>query len=310
MKKLYKAINILTLVTIGIYSKAGYTFQCKLENPSTGWFSDGDHNVHVNLAPTVQSGGNIIVDLNNYMTCKHEGGGKTKDRLWFQYANIGTKFNGYNVTAIYGGAAYRLPMPNTTIGKNMVDYSENQHRRVDFKFILSPVSAAGGIPIKRGDHIGDLFTYKNTAKSPTQRYFVWRIYANNDVAIPTGTCDVSQRNLTVNLPNYNINNVEASVPLQVKCTRAISLKFLIDGVMSPGSTDIFKNIHTGTAARGIGISVTRDGSPIRINTPVDIGRITNNFVDLRIKVGYKKTNIEPLSPGEVRSIINVNFTYN
>ena len=41
-----------------------------------------------------------------------------------------------------------------------------------------------------------------TPVSYTHLQFVWNIYANNDVVVPTGGCDVSAHDVTVTLPDY------------------------------------------------------------------------------------------------------------
>lgn len=67
---------------------------------------------------------------------------------------------------------------------------------------LTPVSSAGGVAIKAGSLIAVLILRQTNNYNSDDFQFVWNIYANNDVVVPTGGCDVSARDVTVTLPDY------------------------------------------------------------------------------------------------------------
>lgn len=255
----------------------------------------------------MQSGGNIIVDLEPIITCKHEGGGKTKDNLWFKYSILGPKFQSYNVTLIYFLNTIKFPMVIDNHGKYRHEYAENQHRNFKYKLIMSPVSGAGGVQIKKGDLISEIAIYKNTQKSPDRREFYWKVYANNDVIVPTGGCDINNRNISIRMGDYPVDISEKDIDLSVRCAKRVNLKFSLSG--RTDSQSIFSNISSNLPASGIGIEIVRNGQAVPVNTEVNMGNVGTAPRQLGLKARYV-LNGKTLTTGNVQSVIGVNFTYN
>lgn len=82
---------------------------------------------------------------------------------------------------------------------------------------LTPVSSAGGVAIKAGSLIAVLILRQTNNYNSDDFQFVWNIYANNDVVVPTGGCDVSARDVTVTLPDYHGS---VPIPLTVYCAKS------------------------------------------------------------------------------------------
>lgn len=81
---------------------------------------------------------------------------------------------------------------------------------------LTPVSSAGGVAIKAGSLIAVLILRQTNNYNSDDFQFVWNIYANNDVVVPTGGCDVSAHDVTVTLPDYHGS---VPIPLTVYCAK-------------------------------------------------------------------------------------------
>ncbi len=90
---------------------------------------------------------------------------------------------------------------------------------------LTPVSTAGGVAITAGSLIAVLILHQTNNYNSDSFQFIWNIYANNDVVVPTGGCDVSARDVTVTLPDYPGS---MAVPLTVHCAQSQQL-----GITSP-----------------------------------------------------------------------------
>ncbi len=58
------------------------------------------------------------------------------------------------------------------------------------------------VAITSGSLIAVLILHQTNNYNSDSYQFVWNIYANNDVVVPTGGCDVSARDVTVTLPDY------------------------------------------------------------------------------------------------------------
>lgn len=80
MNKLFSVFKMRYFLCLALLTKPiqSFAFACITYSPPSGWFGDGVRDVYVNINPSMQSGGNIIVDLEPIITCKHEGGVKLK----------------------------------------------------------------------------------------------------------------------------------------------------------------------------------------------------------------------------------------
>lgn len=90
--------------------------------------------------------------------------------------------------------------------------------------LLTPVSSAGGVAIKAGSLIAVLILRQTNNYNSDDFQFVWNIYANNDVVVPTGGCDVSARDVTVTLPDYPGS---VPIPLTVYCAKSQNLGYYL-----------------------------------------------------------------------------------
>ncbi|MDO2301005.1 fimbrial protein, partial [Escherichia coli] len=71
--------------------------------------------------------------------------------------------------------------------------------------------------------------------------FVWNSYANSDVMVPTGGCDVSARDVSVTLPDYPGS---VPIPLTVYCAKSQNLGYYLSGT----TADAFNSIFTNSAS--------------------------------------------------------------
>ncbi|MDP1211671.1 fimbrial protein, partial [Klebsiella pneumoniae] len=77
--------------------------------------------------------------------------------------------------------------------------------------------------------------------------FIWNIYANNDVVVPTGACDVSARDVTVTLPDHPGS---MAVPLTVHCAQSQQLGYDLSGTTADSANAIFTNPASASPAQG------------------------------------------------------------
>lgn len=111
--------------------------------------------------------------------------------------------------------------------------------------------------------------------------FIWNIYANNDVVVPTGGCDVSARDVTVTLPDYPGSMV---VPLTVHCAQSQQLGYYLSGTTADSANAIFTNTASASPAQGIGVQLTRNGSAVPANSTVSLGTVGTSPVNLGLTV--------------------------
>lgn len=178
------------------------SFACKTANGTAIPIGGGSANVYVNLAPAVVWG-KTVVDLSTQNLC-HNDYRKRHYRLC--HCNEGSAYGGvlsnFSGTVKYSGSSYPFP---TTSETPRVVYNSRTDKPWPVALYLTPVSSAGGVVIKAGSLIAVLILRQTNNYNSDDFQFVWNIYANNDVVVPTGGCDVSARDVTVTLSDYRFS---------------------------------------------------------------------------------------------------------
>ncbi|MEJ4044632.1 fimbrial protein [Erwinia sp. SLM-02] len=298
-----RIITLLTALLLMSWSANVLAFACRTASGATIPIGGGSANVYVNLAPAVSVGQNLVVDLSTQIFCHNDYPETMVDYVTLQrgsaYGGVLSSFSG---TVRYNGYSYPFP---TTAETSAVSYTSKTDRPWPAVLYLTPVSTAGGVAIKTGSLIAILILHQTNNRDSDSFQFVWNIYANNDVVVPTGGCDVSARNVTVTLPNYPAS---AAVPLTVRCAQNQQISYYLSGTTEDAGNSIFTNSASALPAQGIGVQMTRSGTIVPANQSVSMGTVGPSARDLGLTANYARTSGE-LTAGNVQSIIGVTFTY-
>ena len=287
-----KIIPLLMTLLLAGWSFNAWSFACKTAAGVTIPIGGGSANVYVNLAPAVSVGQNLVVDLSTQIFCHNDFPETMTDYVTLQrgsaYGGVLSSFSG---TVRYNGTSY--PFPTTSETARMT-YNSIVDRPWPTVLYLTPVSSAGGVAISAGSLIAVLILRQTNNKDNDDFQFVWNIYANNDVVVPTGGCDVSARDVTVTLPEYPAS---AAIPLTVYCAQNQN-----------AANSIFTNTASASPALGVGVQLTRNGSVVPANTTVSLGNVGTSAVSLGLTANYARTSGQ-VTAGNVQSIIGVTFVY-
>lgn len=268
--------------------------------------------VGVSLAPVITANSTLVIDMANYISCANQASPPYKDVI---RAENGSGFidvlNGFTGTFTYYGSSYPFPLTSPTSYVNVGDYNVYQPWRA--AIYLTPISAAGGKVLKAGEYFASLKLYKlllDGSGAPADGTgrpdeFTWNLYALNDVVIPTGGCDVSARDVTVNLPEYPAST---AIPLKVHCGKNQKLGYYLSGTTADSAHSIFTNTASASPAQGIGVQLKRNGTVLPANSTVSLGTVGTSAVDLGLTATYARTSGQ-VTAGNVQSIIGVTFVY-
>uniref|UniRef100_UPI0025EC9859 fimbrial protein n=1 Tax=Tatumella sp. UBA2305 TaxID=1947647 RepID=UPI0025EC9859 len=135
--------------------------------------------------------------------------------------------------------------------------------------------------------------------------YVWSIYANNDVVVPTGGCDVSSRDVTVTLPNYPGTQ---TIPLTVHCAATKALSYYLSGTTTDTASTIFTNTSSTSPAQGVGVQLSNSSGVLATNQNVSLGNVGTSPVSLGLTASYARTSGQVVA-GNVQSIVGVTFVY-
>jgi len=299
MKNNYLSLLLLTLVLASIKS---YAFTCQALGKSIS--SSGTVSVYVDLDPAIQVGSNLVVDLGKSIQCRNDLPSVYKDPV--RVASGSTFLNElstYKGSLTYYGSRYNFPMNGST---QTVNHTWGSYRPWETVLYLSPLSAAGGIFIQQGTLFAQLVLEKVDSLNQNVQTIVWNIYANNSVVVPTGGCDVSSRNVNVDLPDYD-SAVSKTVPLTVHCPQQNhNLAFTLTGTTDVNSST-FQNIAPN-GAQGIGIQILRNNVPVAAGSSNHLGNVGATPVSLGLSAKYALTSGQ-VTAGLVKSVIDVTFTY-
>lgn len=292
---------LAAVLVMGYASKAN-AFACITAAGAMIPIGGGSANVYVNLSPSIGVGQNLVVDLSTQISCRNDFPDTRIDYVSIQsgstYGGALTNFRG---TLSYAGSMYPFP---TTFETRNITYTSIVMRPWSAILYLTPVSSAGGIAITSGSLVAILNMHQTNNIGDSYQY-IWRIYANNDVVIPTGGCDVSARDVTVTLPNYPGT---AQVPLTVRCAQNQNLSYYLTGTTADSASTIFSNTASSSPAQGIGIQLSNRNGIIATNRSVSLGSIGPSPVSLGLTANYARTTGQVIA-GNVTSVVGVTFVY-
>lgn len=299
-----KILTLLMTLLLAGWSLNAWSFACKTAAGVTIPIGGGSANVYVNLVPSINVGQNLVVDLSNQISCVNNSvNGFITDFVSLeQGAAYGGVLSNFKGTVNYDGNSYPFPLMSPTSTKR---YNNTSYAPWPVLLYLTPVSAAQGVVITSGSLIAILKLHQTNDYNNDSNYFTWNIYASNDVVIPTGGCDVSARNVTVNLPDYPGT---IAVPLSVYCAQNQNLGFYLSGTTADSANSIFTNTASASPAGGIGVQLKRNGSVLSTNSTVSLGTVGTSAVSLGLTATYARTTGQ-VTAGNVQSIIGVTFVY-
>lgn len=299
-----KIIVLFTSLLLMGWSLDTAAFSCKV--PDTGQTMDsGSANIYVNLAPSIGVGQNLVVDLSSSIFCRNDDGSESNQLIDYINLTNGTAFGG--ALAAFTGSIYwntnSYPLPlNSSSSKYIV--TDNNYLGLPLRMYLTATGTAGGVVINAGELIARLNMHK-VASNGNPKDFTWNIYANNNVVIPTGGCDVSTRDVTVTLPDYPGT---MAVPVTIHCAQNQNIAYYLTGTTADRSNSIFRNTASASPAQGIGVQITRNGTVVPANRNVSLGKVGTSPVNLGLTATYARTS-DPITAGNVQSIIGVTFVY-
>ncbi|WLP14635.1 fimbrial protein [Klebsiella michiganensis] len=299
-----KVIVLFTSLLLMGWSLDAAAFSCQA--PDTGQKMDsGSANIYVNLAPSIGVGQNLVVDLSSSIICRNDDGSESNQLIDYINLTNGTAFGG--ALAAFTGSIYwntnSYPLPlNSSSSKYIV--TDNNYLGLPLRMYLTATGTAGGVVINAGELIARLNMHK-VASNGNPKDFTWNIYANNNVVIPTGGCDVSTRDVTVTLPDYPGT---MAVPVTIHCAQNQNIAYYLTGTTADRSNSIFRNTASASPAQGIGVQITRNGTVVPANRNVSLGKVGTSSVNLGLTATYARTS-DPITAGNVQSIIGVTFVY-
>ena len=148
-----RVITLFAVLLMG-WSVNAWSFACKTANGTAIPIGGGSANVYVNLAPAVNVGQNLVVDLSTQIFCHNDYPETITDYVTLQrgsaYGGVLSSFSG---TVKYNGSSYPFP---TTSETPRVVYNSRTDKPWPVALYLTPVSSAGGVEIKAGSLIAVL----------------------------------------------------------------------------------------------------------------------------------------------------------
>lgn len=298
-----KIITFLTTLLMMGWSVNAWSFTCRTAGGATIPIGGGSANIYVDLSPQVNAGQNLVVDLSTQIFCRNDFPNTNTDYVSLNsgsaYGGILSNFSG---TVKYSG--FTFPFPTTTESFVSLIYNSRAEKSWPTVLYLTPISSAGGVVITSGSLIAIMRLHQRD-NLRRDFYYVWNIYANNNVVVPTGGCDVSVRGVTVTLPEYPGT---MPVPLTVHCAQNQNLSYYLSGTTADSANTIFTNTASASPAQGVGVQLMRNGSAIPANNTISLGTVGTSAVSLGLTANYARTRGQ-VTAGNVQSIIGVTFVY-
>lgn len=307
-----KIIFLFTTLLLTSWSNSSLAFTCidaSGQKLVMGYENfQGSMNVFLNLKPLLSEGENLVVNLADSLMCKNDDPDKRNEAITILKGFLtGNSLDSLTGTIKFYGTNYDMPLPYNTTWKYITSGS---YAGVDIQVYINPVSVASGVVLKAGSLFAQLVLRESSSEKADQSNaylsnMVWYLYTNNDVVIPTGGCDVSARNVTVDLPDYP---GETSIPVTVHCTHNQILGFYLSGATEDSGNSIFTNSSSISPAQGVGVQIKKNGKILKTNSAFSLGTVGTTPVDLGLTASYARTTGQ-VTAGNVQSIVDVTFIY-
>lgn len=302
MKMKISAVLVL-LLTLGLSTSAN-AFVCYVNGTQPVPVGNNtSSNVYVNLDPSVQVGGNLVVNLGENITCQNLDPAHFLDPVAITSGQYTGPLNSLTGSISFYGKSYNFPINSATdIFESWPTGTVPWNATLYLKVIGAN---AAGIAVNAGQMLAVLtMTKYNTAPTPNE-LFTWDIYANNTVVVPTGGCDVSSHDVIVTLPDYPGT---AAVPLSVHCAQNQNLFYYLTGPTTDSANTIFSNTASISPAVGIGVQLSNPNGVIATNNSISMGSVGVSPVELGMTASYARTSGQVVA-GNVQSVIGVTFVY-
>ncbi|WP_029988041.1 MULTISPECIES: fimbrial protein [unclassified Serratia (in: enterobacteria)] len=301
---------LLPLVLLSGYSLNSEAFTCydSTGNTLSSIAGTATANVYVNLQPSVAVGQNLVVDLSHSIFCKNDTPTIRNDVVnMLRGSAYGGVLKSFNGSLKYYGMSYPFPLNSATAVQN---FNSGAYIGWNTQLYLTPISAAGGVVLNRGSLFASLIMYQVGSDiigggNIHTATFTWNLYANNDVIVPTGGCDISSRDVAVTLPEYPGT---VSIPLTVSCAQNQNLAYYLTGPTTDAASTIFSNTASAPVAQGIGIQLTNRNGVIATNRNVALGIVGRSSVSLGLTANYARTTGQVVA-GNVKAVVGVTFLY-
>lgn len=292
-----RLISLSLFLLFGV-SKGAYAFYCTSLGQT---INGGTTDVYVNLNPSVQVGQNLIVRLGDSIQCKNQDPPQYLDPIRIIQGQYTGPLDSLAGSIRYYDSPYNFPIGTPT---KTVNHTWGYPRPWNTILYLKVIgSGASGIAVNSGQRLATL-TMEKVNSIPYQT-FTWNIYVKNTVVVPTSSCDVSSRNVTVTLPDYP---GRASVPLTVHCAQNQRLAYYLTGTTADTARTIFTNTSSSNPATGVGVQLSNYNGVIATYKKVSLGTVGTSPISLRLKASYARTTGQVVA-GNVQSIIGVTFVY-
>ncbi|CRY54263.1 MULTISPECIES: fimbrial protein [Yersinia] len=285
------------------YSSNTHAFACQTATGTTIPIGGGSANVYVDLEPQIGVGQNLVVDLSRRIFCHNDYPDSMIDYVSLQagsaYGGVLANFMG---SFIYDGTPYAFP---TTAETPRVIYNSRTPKSWPAVLNLTPMGTAGGVAVENGSLIAVLNMHQTNNQNADSFAYIWNIYANNSVVIPTGGCDVSSRDVNVSLPEYPGT---VSIPLTIRCAQNQNLAYYLTGQTTDLANTIFANTASTPVAQGVGIQIANRNGVIATNQNISLGVVGTSSTSLGLTANYARTTGQVVA-GNVKSVVGVTFLY-
>ncbi|EKS6740462.1 fimbrial protein [Enterobacter ludwigii] len=303
-----KVITLFTTLLLAGWSMNVWAFTCKTNAGATIPIGGGSANVYITLPATVQIKPLYPlaeIDLSQYIFCRNDNENITDTVTLMQaidYNSLKWSFNAFMNSVGPGKGGSVLPIYNESYPAS---YWTTQYSPWRMWFNIGAEKYSAGKTIPAGELIAAVIMRQTSTGSSKAATYTWNLYANNDMVVTAAGCDVSARNVTVNLPDYP---GKTTVPVTVRCGQNQTLSYNLSGTTSNNVNTIFTNTASSSPAQGIGIQMMRNGIPVPANSNISLGTVGSAPVDLGLTATYARTS-DKVTAGNVQSIIGVTFVY-
>ncbi|WP_348556798.1 fimbrial protein [Enterobacter mori] len=314
----FRILRVLFFASIYILTPVkSFAFSCTSNGVTIG--GEGSFTIPVNLSLEKTSTDIQLVNMASFTQCT--GNGSFNDALRVISATLSSSFVniGYSGYLTSYSAKSSFPSQGTCIwpDNSCSGFSGTKTSSVDVQLGMSrSLSKKGqGTVIPAGSEIARLVV-EQRSHSTWGWQKTWIFTAQNQVIIPSYTCQIQNPNQTVNLPQVQIkdltNNGPGTYPVETKfsidlnCDLMTSVYISFEGDTMQGHNDVLINTNTGN--ENIGVKIKMNGTDVIMGDTLPAIYSAHAQDSIKLSALYYY-NGGKLTPGKISSVATFDVEY-
>jgi type 1 fimbria pilin len=311
------------------YSSASHAFYCSNGSQSVDWQTGGTITTTINaLSLSKNTLDTLLTNMNAYAYCNGSPKSGYEDALRTQSITLSSELTKLGFTAYiksFGGPATQSPPGQVCIWPDAncsLTGETDKTKPINAQIGITRNTGSGdwhaGANISPGTEIARMVTQMRYYGGAWGREITWVFVLKNEMVIPAYTCNITQYDKSVTLPNVSRTalqshgngrypDVKKEFQFALNCDASTAVSVTFEGDVLSGTDNVLKNAYSGNDNIGVQMLFS-DNTPVKLETkyPVISSAQENEILKLNAYYYYKGGDV---GAGPIKANTTFMFDY-